>query len=212
MSNDKQDRVVPETGARRDSRTGKGRFDLISPIFKWRLALRMEGGLHYGERNWEKGMPLSWYLDSALRHLNEYELTGDPEHLDGAAFNIMGLVHTHWVLARGKYPDCLNDLPKYKEGFEIVDFAEGIDLSKWPLYESTVNTDEKETPNGRKQEEKSIQEWADTDPDQYWKCDEPECARTTHTSYIKCLHCGTPRPQPLEADRANLDCQTGPNG
>ena len=51
------------TGSRRDSREGKGRYDLISPIALRRLALVCErGAAKYGDRNWEKGQPMSGYI------------------------------------------------------------------------------------------------------------------------------------------------------
>ena len=58
-----------ETGSRRDTRDGKGRYDLLPMRAIQRLARHFEGGAKkYGDRNWEKGQPISRYLDSALRH------------------------------------------------------------------------------------------------------------------------------------------------
>lgn len=102
------------TGAVRDRAKGKGRFDLISPEFLQRLANVMEkGALKYDDRNWEKGMPLSWYMDSAQRHLNQY-LAGkrDEDHLGQAGFNVMALVHTDAMIRDGRLPAELNDLPE----------------------------------------------------------------------------------------------------
>jgi hypothetical protein len=47
-----------ETGAVRDVRDGKGRYDLISPYALKRLAIIYErGALKYGDDNYLKGMP-----------------------------------------------------------------------------------------------------------------------------------------------------------
>ena len=59
-------------GCDRQSTKGKGRYDLISPVFLRRLAIVLEKGAEkYEERNWEKGMPLSRCLDSAMRHISQ---------------------------------------------------------------------------------------------------------------------------------------------
>jgi hypothetical protein len=83
------------SGAKRNSRKGKGRFDLISPYAEKRLAIRLEQGSDvYGDRNWEKGMEISRFIDSAKRHINDY-LSGDnqEDHLAAAVFNIYGAMH-----------------------------------------------------------------------------------------------------------------------
>ena len=57
----------------REPSTGKGRFDLVTPFGLMRLAKWYEvGAQKYSDRNWEKGMPFSRYLDSAMRHLVKY--------------------------------------------------------------------------------------------------------------------------------------------
>lgn len=43
------------------------------------------GALKYGERNWEKGIPISRYIDSALRHLMK-DLAGETDEDHAAAF------------------------------------------------------------------------------------------------------------------------------
>jgi len=104
-----------ETGSQRDIRTGKGRFDLISPFALKRLAKWYElGSQKYGDRNWEKGQPLSRFLDSALRHLNDYHQgLEDEDHLMAAAWNIFAIVHGEEMITRSAWPKELDDLPKY---------------------------------------------------------------------------------------------------
>lgn len=103
------------TGAVRDMSKNKGRYDLISPIFLKRLARHFENGaIKYNDRNWEKGIPLKSFLDSALRHLNNYlEGLKDEDHLSAAAWNICCLIHTEEMIKRGILPNTLNDLPNY---------------------------------------------------------------------------------------------------
>lgn len=87
-------RMSYETGAVREPSTGKGRYDLIPAIALKRLAIWYElGARKYSPRNWENGMPTSRFMDSALRHLNSYNLGDDGEdHLSAVLFNIMGIM------------------------------------------------------------------------------------------------------------------------
>ncbi len=84
-----------ETGMVRDIRTGKGRFDLITPIGLRRLAQVYErGAAKYADRNWESGSPFGRFLDSAERHINDYKAgLRDEDHLAQAAWNLMAIMH-----------------------------------------------------------------------------------------------------------------------
>jgi len=103
------------TGSVRDTREGKGRYDLISPIFTERLAKHLElGAAKYNERNWEKGQEVSRCMDSCMRHLNKYlEGHRDEDHLAAAATNLMFIIHTEEMVKRGKLPHHLVDWPNY---------------------------------------------------------------------------------------------------
>ncbi len=104
------------TGSVRDSREGKGRYDLISPYALARLAGVYErGAKKYADRNWEKGQPQSRFLDSAMRHLQAY-LMGhrDEDHLAQSAWNIFALIHQEEMIRRGLKPGTLDDLPHYE--------------------------------------------------------------------------------------------------
>lgn len=95
ITKDSGDREHFDTGARRDTRTGKGRFDLIPPIPEMRLAQLYErGAVKYGDRNWENGFPFSRCIDSAKRHINNY-LAGEQteDHLAAAVFNLFCVMH-----------------------------------------------------------------------------------------------------------------------
>lgn len=103
------------SGALRDSATGKPRPDLLSPFATQRRARVMElGAAKYGIRNWEQGMPLSVFLASASRHLNQFMLgETDEDHLAHCAFNLDALMHGQEMLKRGTWPTEYNDLPNY---------------------------------------------------------------------------------------------------
>ena len=64
-----------KSGAVRDLRFGKGRFDLVSPFALYRLSIIYErGAKKYKDRNWEKAMPFTRFIDSAERHINQYKM------------------------------------------------------------------------------------------------------------------------------------------
>ena len=101
------------TGSRRDTREGKGRYDLLPAHAIYRLARHFENGAaKYQPRNWEKGQPLSRYLDSALRHIFKF-LGGSREedHITAAAWNCLAFVETEHRIQEGRLPKELDDLP-----------------------------------------------------------------------------------------------------
>jgi hypothetical protein len=103
------------SGAVRDGETGKGRFDLIPPVMLDLLAKHFEAGaVKYEDRNWEKGMPLSVYLDSALRHINKYrDGQRDEPHMVAALWNLTAFIHTREMINRGVLSCELDDVPTY---------------------------------------------------------------------------------------------------
>lgn len=100
------------TGSVRDTRDGKGRYDLIPPYALSRLAQVYErGATKYGERNWEKGQPLSRFLDSALRHTFQVlEGKTDEDHAGQAAWNLLAYIEIQHRIATGNLPAELGDL------------------------------------------------------------------------------------------------------
>jgi hypothetical protein len=104
-----------ETGARRDSASGKPRPDLLSPFATIRRGRVMElGAQKYGERNWEKGMPLSVFVASANRHFVQFLMGAtDEDHLAHCAFNLDAIMHGQEMIRRGLWPAEYNDLPQY---------------------------------------------------------------------------------------------------
>jgi len=111
---DSGERQEFETGSRRDTNKGKGRFDLLPPHAMTRLAIHFENGsAKYGDRNWEKGQPLSRYLDSAISHLFKFlEGHRDEDHGIACVWNMMCLVETEYRIAKGILPKELDNLPK----------------------------------------------------------------------------------------------------
>lgn len=113
-----KDKRTFDTGSVRDSRTGKGRFDLLPPAALRRLAQHFERGAEkYGDRNWEKGQPLQSYLDSALRHIfNHQEGMRDEDHLIAAVWNLLVYVETEHRVEAGELPAELDDFPSHRLG------------------------------------------------------------------------------------------------
>ena len=109
--NDGGERMTYGEGmAIREPSTGKGRYDLITPFGMRRLAMWYEAGSRkYADRNWEKGMPFSRYIDSAKRHIDKFIMGMDDEdHLSAAAWNILAIIH-HEELGQTQF----DDMPHY---------------------------------------------------------------------------------------------------
>lgn len=102
------------TGAVREDKSGKGRMDLLPMCALIRLSKHYEAGTAaHGERNWEKGIPMHSFLDSALRHLAKYiDGQTDEDHLCAAAWNILGAMWTE-----EKRPE-MQDIPS--RSFSVV--------------------------------------------------------------------------------------------
>lgn len=115
MSYELKDSGVREeftTGSRRDTQEGKPRFDLI-PVeaLKAYAVLLAKGAGKYGERNWEKGQPLSRLMASAMRHL--FAATSgqnDEDHLAAVLFNVGAIIHHLNKIGLGELPEELMDV------------------------------------------------------------------------------------------------------
>jgi hypothetical protein len=95
-----------ETGSVRDSDEGKGRQDLI-PIYPLkRLAQHYENGAKkYGDRNWEKGQPLTAFFSSGFRHWTEFwDGSNDEDHLSATAWNVFAMIYTIREIVEGRLP------------------------------------------------------------------------------------------------------------
>lgn len=55
-----------------------------------------EGAQKYGDRNWEKGIPVHCYIDSGVRHYMKWRRGDDDEPHDRAfIWNMLGAIWTH---------------------------------------------------------------------------------------------------------------------
>ena len=106
MIKDSGERTEFSTGAVRDMKDGKGRFDLLPWYGIMEVSKHCEeGAKKYGEHNVDRGIPLHSLMDSASRHLAKF-IAGerDEDHLRAAAWNIL------WALnQRTTHPE-LNDM------------------------------------------------------------------------------------------------------
>lgn len=117
---DKGERIsYGDNMAIREPTLGKGRYDLITPFAEDRIAKWYElGSAKYADRNWEKGMPFSRYIDSAKRHINRY-IKGmeDEDHLAAACWNLMAIMH-HEEMGELHLDDMPHYLHKDEDSYE----------------------------------------------------------------------------------------------
>lgn len=107
------------TGAMKDKTDegmkGKGAYHLVPPwVIRQVAEIYRKGSIKYHERNWEMGLPLCDFLDSAERHLGQFhEGMIDEDHLHQAIWNLIGLSQTMHMIKIGRLSEDLNDLPSY---------------------------------------------------------------------------------------------------
>jgi hypothetical protein len=102
------------TGAQRNHAAGKGRYDLLPHEGIAAVArVAEDGAREHGERNWERGIPLSSFLDSGIRHAFQV-LAGatDEDHAARAAWNLLAFLSTRARIQAGTLPAELDDLPR----------------------------------------------------------------------------------------------------
>ena len=107
---DSGERDTYASGAQRDNGGNKGRMDLMSVQGLLRLSKLYEAGAKkYNDRNWEKGMNISRYVDAAMRHLTKYLAGCDDEDLLAAvAWNVFCIAHHEANLPE------MQDIPTWK--------------------------------------------------------------------------------------------------
>lgn len=109
-----------QTGAVRDRGALKGRPDLRAVHALQRYDLHNEkGAAKYDARNWEKGMPLSEFFNSAQRHAEKL-LAGytDEDHEAAWAWNVLHFIETKHRIKIGLLPKDLDDMPKTFAGLD----------------------------------------------------------------------------------------------
>lgn len=74
-----------------------------------------DGCRKYGERNWERGIPLHSFIDSGVRHLLKWA-RGDKDERHDRAFiwNMLGAIYTI------EYKPEMDDLPVYNDKFDAL--------------------------------------------------------------------------------------------
>ena len=117
---DSGERTEFDTGAMRDMSRGKGLMVVLPAEAILRLSKHYEAGAEkYGRWNYDKGIPVSSFVDSALRHLMKY-IAGcdDEDHLAACAFNVLGAMQMENTKAE------LIDIPK-REGKNTFNYFGG---------------------------------------------------------------------------------------
>lgn len=126
---DSGERTNFDTGAVRDASAGKGTPSLIPPIAIRKMARRFEdGATKYGRDNWMKGIPLSRYQDSLMRHLLQWA-EGDTteDHAGAVLWNMACAAWTEEQIERGELPAELNDLTYRAQEEEVAADASSSD-------------------------------------------------------------------------------------
>lgn len=102
-----------DTGSRRDTQEGKPRFDLIPISPLRRLAdLYTRGAEKYGDRNWEKGQPITRYYSSMFRHMIQWASEDrEEDHLAAVIWNAMAIMWTEEEIDKGNVPADLGEMP-----------------------------------------------------------------------------------------------------
>lgn len=109
------DKRVFSTGSTRDSIEGKLRYDLIPPSALERLAaVYTRGAEQYGDRNWEKGQPISTVYGSLMRHLQNWMQQKSPskpgdDDIAQVIWNAIALLFIEERIKAGKIPSALDD-------------------------------------------------------------------------------------------------------
>lgn len=101
-----------DTGAQKENDPSKGMPHLIPTEAMRMLAKRFsDGAIKYEARNWEKGLPLSNFVDSLMRHTWAFlDNETDEDHLGAIIWNAVCLAQTKYWIDTDKLPKELNDL------------------------------------------------------------------------------------------------------
>jgi hypothetical protein len=102
-----------QTGAVREKKVGKGNPTTMLcgfPHTLTELHKHMDNPLG---RNWEKGLPLSSYVDATFRHLlEEVSGNGDDKSLISAIWNLMCYAETKHRISQGTIPQEMDDMDR----------------------------------------------------------------------------------------------------
>lgn len=123
MIKDPGKKQVASTGASRSCARGRGKPSLLPFDALMELAKHFEEGAKtYAPRNWEKGLPLSWFLDSHFRHLTSVMMgETDESHATAMTWNMVCFLATWLRIENGTLPAELDDLPHHVASKSITD-------------------------------------------------------------------------------------------
>lgn len=105
------------TGAKRQAASGKGLPSLFPADAYIEICKHFEAGaVLHGARNWEKGLPISCFIDSLERHVAAVKMgKTDEEHYRAIAWNAVCMLSTKVRIEGGILPAELDDLPRYRK-------------------------------------------------------------------------------------------------
>jgi len=120
------EKTVFAGGGSREIIPGKGRPDLTPPEAEHELEVHFEAGANkYEARNWEKGLPLSTFFNSGMRHFRDSFKKGlvNENHEAAAHWNTACYLATLRRIQNGLLPCELDDrpIPHHKKGHTHVD-------------------------------------------------------------------------------------------
>jgi len=89
-----------------------------------------KGAQKYAARNWEKGINLARFLDSAQRHWYQVlEGKDDEDHAGQALWNVIGWLQTKFWIDNEILPKSFDDMPVYKRLEEKTVQERGVPLA-----------------------------------------------------------------------------------
>lgn len=102
-----------DTGADKQSAEGKGTPVLFPPDAYLDISIHFEeGAALHGDRNWEKGIPLSELINSLERHIQQEKMgLTDESHDRALAWNAVVYLATKLRIKAGILPKELADIP-----------------------------------------------------------------------------------------------------
>ena len=124
------------TGAKKQAAAGKGTPVLVPGDAILEVAKHFEeGAAVHGDRNWEKGIPLSELLNSLERHLQQEKMgLTDESHDRAILWNAIVYVATKLRIANGILPAELDDMPRYEKQVQDVQYKiakSSVGICKW---------------------------------------------------------------------------------
>lgn len=117
------------TGAQRDSRSGKGALQWVPWDALWLVSNIYENGNKGrsktgdgNDRNWENGMALIDFLQSAMNHITAH-IAGDRSepHISMAVWNLLNYLQTSIWVVLGFRSKELNKLPDHRSNWKPGD-------------------------------------------------------------------------------------------